>query len=661
MVSMRQSQALGVMLSGASVFLTGPPGAGKTYVLNEFVRRSERARKRVAVTASTGIAATHIGGSTIHSWSGLGIRDSLTPYDKEWLKTNDRLRKRYNGTDILVIDEVSMLHGKRLDMVNEVCKLLRECDAPFGGLQIVLVGDLFQLPPVDRMRELVDFIHTSLAWEELAPKICYLSEQHRQSGDLLLNILEAMRRGEVEEWHTDALMERMGKRPAKGDAATRLYTHNIDVDTINQQHLAALGGESKRFVMNTEGNDSKIEQLVRSVLAPETLDLKVGAEVMFVANNFPEGYVNGSRGRVIGFDEGSGLPEVRLLSSGKKIRVDYQNWTLMEDGKKRAEVVQLPLRLAWAITVHKSQGMSLDAAEIDLSKSFTPGMGYVALSRVRSLDGIYLSGMNAMAMRLHPEIFTFDEQLRILSTELAAVASDAPEEEIVGVSQGEHLPVDTALLMKLRQWRTARAQIDRVPPYMIAHDAALDALAAYPVSTKQQLLGITGFGPRKVETYGDEVLRVVAEYQELTQPNQMHISVRSYQDSDYEQLKTLMIHSEWYGGIFDEARDSRETLRKKIIQDPESIFVFQQGREVVGTISIIDDGRVGILFRFIVREQREIVARALYDKAIAVLRARGHQQVLAYSSKDKLLKQRYKNLGMHEGGAYICYWSEISD
>src|SRR5215475_29481 len=122
---MRQKQALSVMLSGDSVFLTGPPGAGKTYVLNEFVRRAGKRGKRVAVTASTGIAATHIGGATIHSWSGLGIRDSLTPYDKDWLSTNATLRKRYLSADTFVIDEVSMLHGKRLDMVNEACKILR--------------------------------------------------------------------------------------------------------------------------------------------------------------------------------------------------------------------------------------------------------------------------------------------------------------------------------------------------------------------------------------------------------------------------------------------------------------------------------------------------------------------------------------------------------
>jgi ATP-dependent DNA helicase PIF1 len=654
---MRQRQALGVMLSGASVFLTGPPGAGKTYVLNEFVRRSERTGKRVAVTASTGIAATHIGGATIHSWSGLGIRDNLTSYDKEILRANDRLRKRYNGTDILVIDEVSMLHGKRLDMVNEVCKLLRESDEPFGGLQVILVGDLFQLPPVNRESNVADFVHTSAAWLELSPKICYLSEQHRQAGDRLLDVLEAMRRDEVEDWHTEALKERMGKQPAETSPVTRLYTHNIDVDTINQKHLLALAGETKRFEMRTEGNATKVEQLVRSVLAPETLELKVGAEVMFVANNFAEGYVNGSRGQVIRFDEESGLPEVRLLSTGRTVDVEYQSWTLMEDGKKRAEVMQLPLRLAWAITIHKSQGMSLDAAEIDLSKSFTPGMGYVALSRVRSLDGVYLSGMNAMAMRLHPEIFAFDEQLRAASMELAAIADDAPEvnEEI----ESEETAVDEVLLEKLKQWRTIRAQTDRVPAYMVAHDTALAALATHPVSTTQQLLGITGFGPRKVESYGNEILHVVAEHRAGERLDDVSSPIRSYQDEDYAQLKELMGHSEWYGGVFDEARDGRVRLRQKITQDPESIFVFYKGEKLHGTISIVDDGRVAMLFRFIVKDHDEAVAEALYERATAVLRARGHEQVLVYGSKDKSLKQRYKDLGMQEGGTYVCYWSNI--
>jgi len=496
------------MLSGASVFLTGPPGAGKTFVLNEFVRRAERRGKRVAVTASTGIAATHIGGSTIHSWSGLGIRDSLSDFDKTWLRDNDRLRKRYAGTDILVIDEVSMLHGARLDMVNEACKILRESDAPFGGLQVVLVGDLFQLPPVSRESDLVDFAHTSAAWEELNPKICYLSEQHRQAGDQLLDVLEAMRRGEVESWHEQALMERLEKKPADGLAVTRLYAHNIDVDAINQRHLAALGSETKMFTMEAKGGASKVEQLKKSVLAPESLELKTGAEVMFVANNFAEGFVNGSRGQVVGFRDG--LPLVKLLSTGRTIMVERHSWTLTEDGKKRAEVIQLPLRLAWAITIHKSQGMSLDAAEIDLGKSFTPGMGYVALSRVRTLDGIYLSGMNNMAMQLHPDIFEFDAALRAASESLAAETSDISDEEPETESQAPE--ANDELFQKLRAWRFQRAQADRVPAYIIAHDRALEALAIRPPATTQELLASSGFGPAKVEKYGEDILKITREY-----------------------------------------------------------------------------------------------------------------------------------------------------
>ena len=412
------------------------------------------------------------------------------------------------NTDTLVIDEISMLHGKRLDMLNEVAKLIREDQAPFGGMQVILVGDLFQLPPVNRGNEPDDFVHTSAAWAELAPQICYLTEQHRQAGDRLLDVLEAMRRGDVEDWHTEALQERLGARPNEAIAVTRLYSHNIDVDSINQRHLRALDGDTRVFTMFTHGPAAKVDQLKRSVLAPEQLELKLGAEVMFVANDFTQGFVNGSRGKVIGFRDNS--PLVELLSNGKVITVEPHSWALEEDGKKRAEVSQLPLRLAWAITIHKSQGMSLDAAEIDLSKSFTPGMGYVALSRVRSLDGIYLAGMNAMAMRLHPAIFEFDAVLRVASEVLAAHTQDVTDEPAPSASRESYTLVDQALLEQLKMWRLKRAQTDRVPAYIVAHDSLLEALAAHPPQTEHQLLAMPGMGAKKLERYGTELLQILA-------------------------------------------------------------------------------------------------------------------------------------------------------
>jgi ATP-dependent exoDNAse (exonuclease V) alpha subunit len=506
---MRQAQALKIMLEGSSVFLTGAPGAGKTYVLNEFIRRATRAGKNVAVTASTGIAATHIGGTTIHSWSGLGIKDFLTEWDYERLKGTDRLIKRYNAADVLVLDEVSMLHGERLNMVNEVAKLLRKNDKPFGGLQVILVGDLFQLPPITRGGGRVDFAHLSAAWQELAPKVCYLTEQHRQdSGDGLLDLLNAMRRGDVNELHESALQERLREQRPGDLVVTRLYSHNMDVDSINDRHLKDIFEDGKMYQMQTSGQAAKIETLVKSVLAPEKLELKIGAEVMFVANNFANGFVNGTRGRVVDFVDGYPLV---VLPSGREIKVERHSWKLEEDGKTRAEVAQLPLRLAWAITIHKSQGMSLDAAEIDLSRSFTPGMGYVALSRVRSMDGVYLAGINQMALSMHPLIFEFDVDLRSASEALANITEDAEAE--VAPADGEidiPAPYDLELFEKLRQWRLEQAKTEGVSAFIIASNKVLEDLARRKPQTAQALSGTKGLGQAKLEKYGSELLQIIA-------------------------------------------------------------------------------------------------------------------------------------------------------
>jgi ATP-dependent DNA helicase PIF1 len=499
---MKQTQALSVMLAGESVFLTGPPGAGKTFILNEFVRRARNKGKTVAVTASTGIAATHIGGVTIHSWSGLGIKEFIDSRTRQQLAANAKLSKRYNATDVLVIDEVSMLHGHRLDMVDQACRLLRKSERPFGGLQVILVGDLFQLPPVDRNNGAPDFVHLSQSWQELNPKVCYLSEQHRQQNDGLLDLLEAMRRGEFEDYHEDLLKNRIGTKPSEGEIVTRLYAHNVDIDTVNQRHLLAIKDKTHSYEMETKGGAVKVEQLQRSVLAPEVLELKAGAEVMFVANNPSGGFVNGTRGQVIGFQDSK--PVVKIHKSTRQIKVEPHSWKLEEDGKVRAEVMQLPLRLAWAITIHKSQGMSLDSAEIDLSKTFTPGMGYVALSRVRSLDGLYLNGINAMAVRLHPAIYDLDRALKTLSAELASITDDAEPEDEETVEE----LIDTQLLDELKAWRTERSKAESMPAYIIGHDSLLEAIATRKPQSESQLLAINGMGPAKLAKYGPEILRI---------------------------------------------------------------------------------------------------------------------------------------------------------
>jgi ATP-dependent DNA helicase PIF1 len=412
---MTQKQALKIMTSGQNVFLTGSPGAGKTYVLSQFISLAKANGDIVAVTATTGIAATHLSGITIHSWSGIGISSSFNDPAIQKVLSNKQIKARYKNTDILIIDEVSMLNDERLDLINDLAKLFRKSNEPFGGIQLILVGDLFQLPPVSRDQSSSNFVYRSKAWLELGFKICYLTEQHRQSpSDGLNKVLEAIRQGNLTEEHLETINSR--RTTVDGpDHLTRLYAHNYDVDQLNNLKLQKLKGKSHDFIMDSTGPANEVRRLKESILSPEKLELKVGSEVMFVVNNASAGYVNGSRGTVVQFSDS--LPVVKLLT-GRYVEAKKHKWQVEVNGLTLASASQIPLRLAWAITIHKSQGMSLDSAEVDLSHAFTPGMGYVALSRLRSLEGLHLRSINSMAFVVNSEALKIDHRLREASNRL---------------------------------------------------------------------------------------------------------------------------------------------------------------------------------------------------------------------------------------------------
>ena len=398
------------MHSGENVLLTGPAGSGKTYVLNRFIREAKGAKKHVAVTATTGLAATHLGGNTIHSWSGIGIHDELKPdFEDHLLKTR---RDIISTTDVLIIDEISMLHDYRLDMIDTVARTVREDDRPFGGIQVILCGDFFQLPPVNRRdsRE-GGFVVNSNVWQELDPVICYLDEHHRQDDQEFLDILNALRAGDIRRRHAEALMNRIDAELSEGEV-TELHTVNVDVDRINEARLAELDEAEQRFHMTTTGADNYVESLKRSCLALDVLALKKGALVMTVKNSPDKKYVNGSLGIVVDFEQATNYPIVEFKQSGRRHAILPENWELRDGDKKRAGLSQIPLRLAWAITVHKSQGMTLDAATVDLRKAFVEGMGYVALSRVRRLQSLSLLGINRMALRISEDALNIDQNLR---------------------------------------------------------------------------------------------------------------------------------------------------------------------------------------------------------------------------------------------------------
>lgn len=428
---MTQATALKILQTGANVFLTGEPGSGKTHLVNQYVGWLRERGVEPAITASTGIAATHIGGMTIHSWSGIGVRRNLSPYDLDTIASNPRVVKRVSRASVLIIDEVSMLSAETLSMAEAVCREVRRSGQPFGRLQVVLVGDFFQLPPiVANKREqngamrlgfgegapggtLAPFAFRAPAWEALHPEVCYLSEQHRQEDAAFLDLLARMRSGAPDTRTRELLAARRADEEHAPEELPRLFCHNIDVDRVNEERLAAIPGRARQFRMTGRGPDILVAALKHGCLSPETLSLKTGARVIFTKNKPDGSFVNGTLGEVEGFAE-DGTPVVRAFN-GRRIWAEPMEWTISDGSRVLAKIEQIPLRLAWAITIHKSQGMTLDAAVMDLSDTFEYGQGYVALSRVRALAGLHLIGLNDRALEVHPEVSAADRDFKLRS------------------------------------------------------------------------------------------------------------------------------------------------------------------------------------------------------------------------------------------------------
>lgn len=406
---MTQDEAFEMLKCGYNIFLTGSAGSGKTFLLNKYIHYLKEKKIKIGVTASTGLAATHLDGRTIHSWAGIGIEEYLSQKDIKRIVNDEKIWERIKYCKALIIDEISMLNANRLDMVNAICQTIRQDLRPFGGLQIVLCGDFFQLPPISIHNE-KSFVFDSQAWQDLDLKICYLTEQYRQEEKSFYKILDNIRSNDKISESYETLIKRLDQPVSGNINPTKLLTHNVDVDSYNQRELSKIKGESVFHEMRSEGLPKLVKKLKESLLVSERLELKVGAIVMFVRNNFEKAYANGTIGEVIAFTSEDDYPIVRTLK-GREIVATPEKWVIDENNEELAAVYQIPLRLAWAITVHKSQGMSLDCAEIDLSKTFEYGMGYVALSRVRSLKGIKLLGLNKMALQIDERMIRMDKEL----------------------------------------------------------------------------------------------------------------------------------------------------------------------------------------------------------------------------------------------------------
>ena len=509
---MKQATALDILKTGKNVFLTGSAGAGKTYTINQYLHYLRARDVAVAVTASTGIAATHMNGMTIHSWAGIGISNELTAKDIARIKKRTVVVERIERTKVLVIDEISMLHRQQFELINQVLQAIKENTLPFGGIQLLVAGDFFQLPPIGEPHESNrdKFAFMAQAWLDADFQICYLSEQHRQTTDktavlgntyygLDLNAILNQIRSQQFTPHIMPALTATAEH-VLADNRTRLFTHNVNVQAINEQELGKLTTAAHTFRAWGEGDEKLVETLKKSVRNTPELVLKLGAKVMFIKNNTELNVSNGTMGKIVDFvattlkqpnkqtnspsnnspsknlsepldeqalaadatalldaieqeqqadmadllDEVNGgqsqqthptdddtaatdtaddkLSELLYplveLNDGRKVIAEYDSWRIDdEEGEILAAYYHIPLTLAWAITIHKSQGMTLDAAEVDLSKTFEKGQGYVALSRLKQLSGLQLLGVNELSLQLDPLARGADQRFQAISAE----------------------------------------------------------------------------------------------------------------------------------------------------------------------------------------------------------------------------------------------------
>ena len=437
-----QTTALNILKTGNNVFITGSAGTGKTYLLNQFIFYLKSRKILPTIVAPTGIAASHLQGQTIHSFFSLGIRDSIDDYYIESLLEKKYLQTRFSKLKVLIIDEISMVSPEIFTCLDKILRAFKENDIPFGGVQTVLSGDFFQLPPISKFPKDKRFAWQSPSWKELELKTCYLQEKFRQDDNVLISILDDIRSGNVSSNSLDILNSRFHKDLAIDFTPTKLYTHNIDVDRINSDELSKINNPSHLFKYKSEGTAKNIEKIFKSSLVLEEISLKKDAVVMFIKNNHELGFVNGTTGVVVDFDKKTGLPVVKT-SYGALIKLALEDWTMEnESANIVAKVSQIPLKLAWAITIHKSQGMTLDSAEIDLSKTFEVGQGYVALSRIKNIDGLRLMGLNDKALSVDPLILHIDDRIKAASKKASDEISTVSSENLEKIFESYILSVD---------------------------------------------------------------------------------------------------------------------------------------------------------------------------------------------------------------------------
>lgn len=403
-LSPEQSSALDLLRSGENVFLTGGAGSGKSFLIRQFMRELDP--KEMPILASTGAAAVLLGGRTFHSFFGLGIMEGGADATYERAAKDKRLMSRLRKVEGVIIDEISMIPGQALMIAEALAQRARESKLPWGGMRIITVGDFAQLPPVTQSGAR-DWCFLNSVWEASGFQTAILSHNQRVSDNLFLDVLSDVRHGQVTERVREFLNDHV-RTHDEDDPGTRLFPRKINAEKFNEKKLYEIDEEEVVIESVYTGSERHIQMLKKASPIAEKLILKIGCEVMFLQNDPQRRWVNGTRGTVT--DITSDQITVRK-DRGREVQVSKSSFALQDaEGIVMAQVEQFPLTLAYATTIHKSQGATLDDLWCDLSQLWEPGQAYVALSRLRSSEGLHLIGWNPRSIIVDPKVLQFYKQ-----------------------------------------------------------------------------------------------------------------------------------------------------------------------------------------------------------------------------------------------------------
>jgi ATP-dependent DNA helicase PIF1 len=464
-LSREQQIAFDKYVQGHNIFITGPGGAGKSALIKMIHQHSYSRFKDIHVTALTGCAAVLLNckAKTLHSWAGIGLGNGTIEQLVNKIKKNKFAKALWRGTDILVVDEVSMLSLKLFNTLNEIGKAVRGNFKPFGGIQMIFSGDFFQLPPVGDKDEpdTQRFCFESDDWNSVFHRDCQIQlvKIFRQTDEIYSTILNQIREGKIKRKANDLLLQYVGRPFAEKLVAepTKLYPTKNKVEQINVMRMSALQGEAKEFKIKylkdlemTKSDRTKrleftekdiqveLDFLAGNLMCEKEMKLKIGSQVMCIVNiKSEQGDVlvcNGSQGIIKEFCALTGLPKVKY-NNGIEMLMGRHSWE--SEKIPGIGVAQVPLILAWALTIHKSQGATMDAAEIDVGSGiFECGQTYVALSRVKSLDGLYLTSFDAKRIRINKKVKEFYESLTLYHE-----TKETKEEVYVPLVIAEAIPI----------------------------------------------------------------------------------------------------------------------------------------------------------------------------------------------------------------------------